>query len=362
MQNTPLSLTIEKPKVERSSNLELYRIVCMLLIIAHHFVVNSGLTAVDGVMSNNPTDIKTLFLWTFGMWGKTGINCFLLITGYFMCKSEITIKKFVKLLLQIYFYKFIIYAIFLATGYETVSLLRVVKLCMPLWGISHDFVGCFLVFYLTIPFWNILIRNMTKHQHQLLVILLLGVYTILGSVPKFVVSFNYVTWFGIIYLLASYIRLYPQKIYENKRLWGWVALFSVILAICSMLFMQFFVGKMAQYFVADSNKFFAVVVSVSSFLWFKNLDIRYSKTINTFGAATFGVLLIHANSNAMRTWLWQDVVDVVGHYALSLWQLVLYSMGVVIVVFILCSLIDIFRAKYIEPKYMAYITKKFNVK
>ena len=362
MQNTPPSLTIEKHKVERSSNLELYRIVCMLLIIAHHFVVNSGLTSVDGVMMTNPTNLKTLFLWMFGMWGKTGINCFLLITGYFMCKSEITVKKFVKLLLQIYLYKFVIFAMFLLTGYEAISFERIVKLLMPVWGIYSNFTGCFLVFYLTIPFWNILIRNMNQKQHQLLLILLLGVYTILGSVPKFGVSFNYVTWFGIIYLLASYIRLYPQKIYENKRLWGWVALFSVILAICSMLFMQFFVGREAQFFVSDSNKFFAVVVSVSSFLWFKNINLQYSKIINTLGAATFGVLLIHANSDAMRTWLWKDIVDCVGHYALPLWQLMLYSMGVVVFIFILCSLIDMFRSKYIEPKYMAYITKKFNIK
>ena len=362
MQNTHSILTIEKPKVERSSNLELYRIVCMLLIIAHHFVVNSGLTSVDGVMMTNPTNVKTLFLWMFGMWGKTGINCFLLITGYFMCKSEITIKKFVKFLLQIYLYKFVIFTIFLLTGYEAISFERIVKLFMPVWGINSNFMGCFLVFYLTIPFWNILIRNMTQKQHQLLLLLLLTVYTVLGSVPTFAVSFNYVTWFGIIYLIASYIRLYPQKIYENRRLWGGVTMSSIALAICSMLVMQFFVGNHAQYFVSDSNKFFAVVVAVSSFLWFKNLDIRYSKIINTLGAATFGVLLIHANSNAMRTWLWRDMVDCVGHYALPLWQLVLYSMGVVIVVFILCSLIDIFRAKYLEPKYMVYIERKFNIK
>lgn len=30
-------------KSERSSNLELYRILVMLLIVAHHYVVNSGL-------------------------------------------------------------------------------------------------------------------------------------------------------------------------------------------------------------------------------------------------------------------------------------------------------------------------------
>ena len=31
---------------ERNSNLELYRIIVMLLIVAHHYVVNSGLIQV----------------------------------------------------------------------------------------------------------------------------------------------------------------------------------------------------------------------------------------------------------------------------------------------------------------------------
>ena len=35
----------ETLKKNRDSNLELYRIIVMLLIIAHHYVVNSGLTA-----------------------------------------------------------------------------------------------------------------------------------------------------------------------------------------------------------------------------------------------------------------------------------------------------------------------------
>ena len=192
---------------KRSSNFELYRIICMLMIVAHHFVVNSGLSSGEGPMNTFPTAANTLFLWLFGMWGKTGINCFLLITGYFMCKSTISLKKFIKLLLWIYFYKIIIFCIFFATGYETLSVQRIVKLVMPVWGFNTNFTSCFIGFWLTIPFWNILIRHLTKVQHQLLLLLLLGMYTILGSVPSFGVAINYVTWFGVIYLIASYIRL-----------------------------------------------------------------------------------------------------------------------------------------------------------
>ena len=100
------------------SNLELFRIIAMLLIVAHHYVVNSGLLE---FITAEPTSLRAQsYLW-LGIWGKTGINCFMMITGYFMCKSKITIKKFVKLLFQKYFYNIGIFTIFLLAGYEHYS-------------------------------------------------------------------------------------------------------------------------------------------------------------------------------------------------------------------------------------------------
>jgi hypothetical protein len=69
--------TLPQPKV-RNSNLELYRILVMLAIVAHHYVVNSGLMS---LMDADPLNLKSIFLYLVGMWGKTGINCFVLITG-----------------------------------------------------------------------------------------------------------------------------------------------------------------------------------------------------------------------------------------------------------------------------------------
>ena len=68
-------------KAPRSSNLELYRIVCMLMIVAHHYVVNSGLASKGGPFWSDFTSGNSFFLLLFGAWGKTGINCFLMITG-----------------------------------------------------------------------------------------------------------------------------------------------------------------------------------------------------------------------------------------------------------------------------------------
>ncbi len=121
----------------RDSNLELFRIIVMLTIVAHHYVVNSGV--INIILENNITSLKSIFLLIFGMGGKIGINCFILITGYFMCKSNISIKKFIKLLLEIEFYNIIIYLIFLLVGYVPFSWKDLFYKIFPISSISDSF-------------------------------------------------------------------------------------------------------------------------------------------------------------------------------------------------------------------------------
>ena len=353
---------VQVQKSPRSSNLELLRIVCMLMIIAHHYVVHSGLRDPNGPITLYPDSISSLFLVTFAAWGKTAINCFLMITGYFMCKSQITIRKFLKLLLVIYFYKIVIFFIFLNVGYESVTPIRLAQLVLPFWSLKNAFIGGYLVFFLTIPFWNILIRNMTQRQHLQLMLLLLGCYSVLGLIPAFDVRYNYVTWFGIIYIIASYIRIYPHPFFERKSLWGWLTLSSVILSIASVLFMHLFFNR-SFYFLIDCHKLLAVVVAVCTFLWFKNLNLGYNKVINALGAATFGVFLIHNNSHAMYRWLWKDIVDCVGHYySFDTGLYIIYTIGVVLAIFIVCYLIDQLRISTIEKWFFNWYDRNFSDK
>ena len=291
------------------------------------------------------------------MWGKTGINCFLLITGYFMCCSQITIRKFIKLILWICTYHLAIYTIFLFTGYESLAPTRIIKTLLPIWGFNQNFVSCFIGFWLTIPFWNILIHNMTRKQHLLLMALLLTMYSVLGSVPHFNVTFNYVTWFGVIYLISSYIRMYPCSCFDNNKFWGAVLAISVALSMLSVLALLF-IGTGHYFFVSDSNKLLSVAVAVSSFICIKNINIPYNKTINFIGGSTFGVLLIHANSDAMRTWLWKDFIDCVGHYTLPLAQLIAFSICVVLAIFFACIIIDRIRIKLIEEPFFRWYDQK----
>lgn len=370
INNTPPSPIQQEPlvnvKKQRESNLELYRIICMLLIVAHHYVVNSGLTSADGPLASDFTSYKSMFMALFGAWGKTGINCFVLITGYFMCASNITLRKFLKLMTQFYFYKWLIAFVFIISGYEHLSLIRLVKLVIPFWSFSTGFTSCFIAFWLTIPFLSILVRNLNKRQHQLFLLLSLGIYTVFGSIPSFEITLNYITWFCVLFLISSYIRMYPHPLFEKCKIWGWMTLLSVVLACISILFLRVYFGErvgLGYNFVQDCNKFFAVIVSICSFLWFKNMNIRYNRTINTLGAGTFGVFLIHANSDTMRTWLWKDTIDSLGHYyAMPIGLLAVYSIGVVLAIFFICNLIDQLRMATFEKWFFNWYDDTFATK
>lgn len=345
----------------RESNLELYRIIIMILIVAHHYVVNSGLIE---VMKQDPTSLKSLYLYVFGMWGKTGINCFILITGYFMCKSMITLRKFTKLFLWILFYDVVCYFIFLFSGYIDFSFIEFIKALLPIKSITDGFTSCFLIFFLTIPFLNILINNMNRQQHRWLLALLLFVYTFWAQIPLFSVRMNYVIWFDVLYLISSYIRLYNVFDQISYKKWGWLTLLAIIISIFSVLMIVIFeLPANAYYFVSDSNAILAVIVSVCAFMFFKKVPLKYHKWINSVGASTFGVLLIHANSNTMRQWLWKDTLNNVGYYDNNIY---LHSIICVLCVFSVCIIIDQIRLKLIErplfellDKYMEKRGNKF---
>lgn len=344
---------------KRESSIELFRIITMIVIVAHHYVFNSGL--MDAIITSETLKFNHIFLLLFGWGGKIGINCFVLITGYFMCKSSITLKKFLKLFLEIEFYTVLIYIVFVIFGYSDLTLKGIIKALFPFSPLnSNNFTGCYMLFFLFIPFLNILINNLNKKQHFVLISLAIIIYSLLPS--AFIeLTFSYIGWFMIVYLIASYIRLYPLKWFSNKKICTILCIFSVLISLGSVMFGVFlskFLGKTVMiyyHFVIDSNKLLAIMTAVFAFLYFKNLNIKYSKTINLISASTFGVFLIHANSDLMRKFLWIDLFKNISF--INSKYLVLHAILVVLGIYIVCTIIDILRIKLIERPFFNFYEK-----
>lgn len=351
------------PRCGRDSNLELMRIVLMLAIVAHHSVVNSGVMELWDLPG---ISLGGGFLTLWGMWGKAAINAFVMVTGWFMCASRLTARKVFRLVAQIYFWKVVLDVAFVATG--RMGAADVAKsLVSPLRAVDGSFTASFLFLYLLIPFLNTLVRGLDERSHRRLLGLLLLVYvgatTFLGSST----AFSEVGWYVTLYLLAAYLRLHPTPWSEDPVMVRGLFAASVALSVASVIGVMVAgawlgVGGSSTpyYFVSDSGKVLAFLPGVTCFLFFKSLRVPRSRAVNAVASTTFGVLLVHANSDAMREWLWGDVLSVPGAYlSLPLPALVGYMALCALGVFAVCSALDYARLKLVEPLYMGWFDRRF---
>ena len=313
-----ISPSLPQVRRPRESNLELMRIVLMLLIIAHHSVVNSG---VMDMWAPATFGAKAVFLTFWGMWGKVCINSFVMITGYFMCTSRLTWVKMARLLFAVFFWdvvlSFVLVAIRAMGPGEAVD-----AVFMPMRSIDSHFVASFLVVYLAIPFLNALIGALSKRGLLRLSLLLLWVYTVCTTFFKSYSAFSEVGWYATLYFISAYIRLYPVAWFDDKRATLKAFVFCLVISVVSVaiiLVLQRATGTgdawTPYYFVNDSGKVLAFMTGTSCFLFFKNLRMPRISVVNAVASTTFGVLLIHANSPAMRRLLWGNLLDISGAYA-----------------------------------------------
>lgn len=331
----------------------------MLIIVAHHYVINSGL--IECINSQLTPTYKDYFLLLFGWGGKTAINCFVMITGYFMCKSRITVKKYIKLLAEVEFYKLAIFIIFWLSGYEPFTIKGMFKTVFPFFTIADGFTSCFLLFYLFIPFLNKLLLLLSEKEYISLIGICMFIYTVLPSFAKANVTFNYITWFCVVYIIAAYFRLYPHKWMDNTKIFVISTLIMLGLSWGSIILIRlieqhFELSNGHEYFfVSDSNKVLAVLTAICAFLLFKNLKIKHNTFINAIASSTFGVLLLHANSDTMRRWLWNDAVHNVRFYETNM--IIFHALVTVFSIYIICILIDQVRIKFVERPFILMIDK-----
>ena len=337
----------------RDSNIELLRIVAMLSIVAHHYVVNSS---VMQFFDSVQITANSTFLLLWGMWGKTAINVFVLITGYFMCCSRLTARRYLKILFEIIFYSWVMWFALAAMGYETLGWIAALKklVCHNiLTRQNNGFTPAFMWMYLLIPALNIYLQGATKQNLYATLGVLIAMFSLCGTFLNANV-YHHVFWYATLYLVGAAIRMHPLKWMDRNKVCVPLLAASVVAAWGSVIglgLLAYWLGRPTRHpysFVADSHKLFAFTTALFAFLAFKNWRLPQSRFVNAVASTTFGVLLIHAASDGMRKWLWQDFVNVPAAYSMSLPMLIGYSVVVMVGVFAACSALDYLRIRFVE--------------
>ena len=217
--------------------------------------------------------------------------------------------------------------------------------------------------YLIHPFLNILFRNLNKKKYQNLIIVLIIMWSIIPTFAQSQYQSNNLLWFVVLYAIAGYVRLYGfNEKFTVKTYFSLWILFSLLtyLSCVILIIIHTKLGALefvnATYFYG-MNTISVLLISLMLFMTFEKLKINNHKWINIISSSTFGIYLIHDN-DIIRKLLWIDLFKNASYQNSIL--LIPYSIGVVILVFIVCSIIDLIRQKTIEKFYMFLVNKYIN--
>jgi len=341
----------------RDSKYELLRIIAMLMIVSQHLVERGmGTSAWEALKA--PFSINFVSTVLLGSWGQLGVLLFIITSSWFLVDRQgIKGKKILHLLFQIWTVCAGLVILFLIIKPEVLNLKLILKEFLTPAVKQYWFITTYLVFYLTIPILQKLVQSLS--DSALLNICI--VFTVL--VPLYNYIFTNVgdslADFCYIFLIIAYLKKKKDNWFERHcklGLYG-MGLIFIVLIVLKLLIPETILGKdgsnlyIKMFLSLRGRTLLMVVISICLFYYFKNIKMSYYKIINTIGSTTFGVYLIHENlllrGDGGRSFLWDGIFHMDWWYKNSLWCSFV-QVGVVVLVFSICSVIELLRKKTIE--------------
>ncbi len=338
-----------RQKSARSSNYELLRIISMMLIVMHHFSVHGGY-----VFSETGFTFNRVWVQILSGGGRLGVDIFVLISGYFLVQSEYKPRKLIKLILQVTECAIFCVLILVISGEiqfasigEAAQIFK--KAILPIPYEQYWFATTYFILYLFSPYLNRLIKSMDKAMHKKLILSGVVIWSVFPTFLDASFDFNYVGWFIILYMIAAYIRLYPLKVKDIKRKSLLTAAGSYLLLLGLIVGFDFLSIQNPNFQdfavrIREVNSLLTLVCAVAAFLSFQNMRIQ-SKVINRIAATTFGIYLLHDNP-IIRNTLWLKLLH--GNSYIESRYYIWYSLAAVLIVFFVCSILEMLRAGLTE--------------
>ena len=142
---------------------DILRLVAMMMVTMLH-ITGHGLEGV-AIRPFCGAYWITLILNTFSL---PAVNCFVLISGYFLSRKDTSLKKVGKLWLQVWTYSVAVYLVLCVMPDANVhfNVSTLVECLFPLLSHQYWFFTCYLLLYLVAPILNKVIAAWQQQEYQ----------------------------------------------------------------------------------------------------------------------------------------------------------------------------------------------------
>lgn len=352
-------------KTERNSNIELLRILLILMVIGVHYnLIGMGnaflYTRNAGINVSLTAVLESLCI--------VCVDTFIIITGYFQInKKNIDKEKVLKFILMILFFNAIQY--FLNVFICNIPFNIKNLLLQTISG--KWFIIVYLALYLLTPYINKLINALTTQEYKKMLIIILLLFVIYQTalnysqlfIPiwgwSFIIDrgidpgYNIIN-FIVLYLVGGYIRKSNINLSKKTNILGYFI--STILIFISWYILYH--SKYQNYANISFyyNNVLVLIASTSIFLVFKNIKIKTSKIINILASTTMGIFILSTSPFFIKLYAVLDVQK----YSITRY-LIPHFIITCITIFFACSVVTLIGT-FILDNFIINLVKKGSVK
>lgn len=346
-------------KKTRLANLELLRLISMLMVVTMHVINHGGM--IDLAQKGT---LAYYVAWTLFGVSFVCINLYILISGYFLAESGFSTWRLARIGMQVFFYAFGIMAVFWLFGNVEHDLKYLVYCVTPIISDFYWFATMYVGMYLLSPLLNRLAKGLTKRQFQCILALLFFQFSVWTNIFYYTSGMNIaggvsISWFLVMYLFGAYIRLHHKR---DGRFVKWLCAgtgFAVLIPISRYVIewmlstplgkISFLEDLMWGYSVFyQYNSILATAGAVCLFIAFLNMDLKEGKAarvITAMASASFGVYLIH-DHYYIREFIWK----IINPWAwMDDWYLIPAIILTVAAIYIICMAIEMLRQQLFKP-------------
>ncbi|WP_281247604.1 acyltransferase family protein [Haemophilus paracuniculus] len=329
--------------------MDLLKIISMLMIIILHLEGHGGLLASVKYDQNNLFFSNYSLAWLLEILAFGAVNCYAIASGYLSWNSQQSYAKLAYFWLQILFYSLII--TFLFSLYHNISIKEWISSFFPITHRKYWYASAYFGLFLLMPILNIYLQKVNKNALKVNLIVMLVLIVILPTYFKkdpYIVSNGYsVLWLGLMYLVGGYLAKFGINLKKEYAISLFI--FFSILTWLNKIVVEYFNNAYAMKIeminlisYTSPTIVFAALCLVIFCTQIKIASEKLAKLIILFSSASFGVYLIHEH-NLVRS---NFIVGISKTFAQDNVLLMLIKIiGIALLIFILCALIDIQREK-----------------
>ena len=326
---------------QKHIGIELLRIVSMLMVLTLHLMLKGRFTE----SQNIAVSIES---WILVFLSNGAVNCYVLISGYFLSEKTFKAKRVINTYAQTWFYSVLTFVFLVLIHGIEFSKGELLKSVFPLSFNNYWFVTKYLLLLLVSPIINIAIRNMTKKQMKLSLIMLAGIFCVLNTIlTPLAVPFDgtggfSLTWFIVLYFTGAYIKRFGFAIKSTGVCFGLsfgISFLCVALHYLSAGLNMSIIDTVLQ----NYNSILVYVGSICLFSAFMNLKLKENvigKIVLKVAPLSFATYLIH-ESLGFKVYLWELIN--INSLSLNGVSFIVFSIIICSCIFIVCALVESIR-------------------